>query len=133
MPHDIPIGATFTRTVTVDDARAIGFMGPELRVYATPAIVQDLEFACRDWLVGQLDAEHDSVGFLVEIQHKRGTPLGAVVTHDGRVAAVERNRVTFEVVVRDTLEEIASARHTRVIVEKAKLARLIEAKRARLR
>ena len=132
MRHDIAIGATFTRTVTVDDARAIGFMGPDLRVYATPAIVQDLEFACRDWLVEQLDAAHDSVGFLVEIQHKRGTPLGAMVIHDGRVAAVERNRVTFEVVVRDAIEEIASARHTRVIVEKAKLARLIEAKRARL-
>jgi len=132
MAYDIPVGARFTRSVTVDAARAIGFMGPDLRVYATPAIVQDLEFACRDWLVKQLDAAHDSVGFLVEIQHKRGTPLGAVVTHDGRVVAVERNRVTFEVVVRDAIEEIASARHTRVIVEKAKLAKLIEAKRARL-
>jgi predicted thioesterase len=132
MAHDIPIGAAFTRTVVVDDARAIDFMGPGLRVYATPAIVEDLEFACRDWLVERLDAEHDSVGFVVEIQHKRGTPLGAVVTHDGRVAAVERNRVTFEVVVRDAIEEIAAARHTRVIVERAKLARMIEAKRARL-
>jgi predicted thioesterase len=53
------------------------------------------------------------------------------VRHDVTVAAVERDRVTFDITVRDPLEEVATARHTRVIVEKARLARLIQAKRDR--
>jgi predicted thioesterase len=127
----IPVGTVFTREFLVDDTRAIAFMGPELRVYATPWIVQDLEYACRDWLLGHIGPEEDSVGYVVEIQHKRGTPLGMTVRHDVTVAAVERDRVTFDITVRDPLEEVATARHTRVIVEKARLARLIQAKRDR--
>ncbi|MEJ0068868.1 MAG: LysR family transcriptional regulator [Pseudomonadota bacterium] len=133
MTRDIPVGTTFTRTFTVDDTRAISFMGPELRVYATPWIVQDLEYACRDWLLEHIAAEEDSVGFRVKIQHKRGTPLGMTVTHTVTVATVDRDRVTFEIAVRDPIEEVATARHTRVIVEKARLARIVQAKRDRVR
>jgi predicted thioesterase len=129
--RNIPVGTVFTREFLVDDTRAISFMGPELRVYATPWIVQDLEYACRDWLLGHIDKDEDSVGSVVEIQHKRGTPLGLRVTHSVTVAAIDRDRVTFEIVVRDPIEEVATARHTRVIVEKARLARLIQAKRDR--
>jgi fluoroacetyl-CoA thioesterase len=131
MTRDIPVGATFTREFTVDDTRAISFMGPELRVYATPWIVQDLEYACRDWLLDHIGKDEDSVGYVVEIQHKRGTPLGMTVMHTVRVTTVERDRVSFEITVRDPVEEVAIARHTRVIVEKARLARLIQAKRDR--
>jgi fluoroacetyl-CoA thioesterase len=129
--RDIPIGSVFTRRFTVDAARAIDFMGPELRVYATPWIVQDLEYACRDWLLGHIGRNEDSVGFVVEIQHKRPTPLGMAVVHDGTVVAVDGDRVSFEIVVRDAVEVVATARHTRVIVEKARLVRLVQAKRAR--
>jgi fluoroacetyl-CoA thioesterase len=93
--RDIPIGSVFSRQFTVDEARAIDFMGPELRVYATPWIVQDLEYACRDWLLDHID------------------------------------RVSFEIVVRDAVEIVATARHTRVIVDKARLVRMIQAKRDR--
>jgi predicted thioesterase len=129
--RDIPIGSSFRRQFIVDESRAISFMGPALRVYATPWIVQDLEYACRDWLLGHIGSHEDSVGFVVEIQHKRPTPLGMAVTHDGEVVAVEGDRVTFEVVVRDPVEIVATARHTRVVVDKARLVRMVQAKRER--
>jgi fluoroacetyl-CoA thioesterase len=129
--RDIPVGSRFTRQFTVDDARAIAFMGPALRVYATPWIVQDLEYACRDWLLDHIGSHEDSVGFVVEIEHRRPTPLGMAVTHDGEVVGVEGDRVRFEIVVRDAVEVVATARHTRVVVDKARLVRMVQAKRER--
>ncbi|HEV2301626.1 MAG TPA: LysR family transcriptional regulator [Stellaceae bacterium] len=125
-------GAEFSRSFTVDEGRAIGFMGPQLRVYATPSIVHDLETTCRKWLLGHIDAGEDSVGVRVEIEHRRPTPLHMSVTHQARVVAVDRGRVSFEIVVRDAVEEVARASHQRMIVEKNRLAAAIEAKRAKM-
>ena len=132
MPSAIAPGAEFSRSFTVDEGRTIGFMGPQLRVYATPSIVQDLELACRDWLLDRIAEGEDSVGVTVEIEHRRPTPLGMRVTHEVCVAAAERGRVSFEIVVRDAVEEVARARHQRMVVEKARLAAAIEAKRAKM-
>lgn len=125
-------GAEFHRSFTVDEGRTIGFMGPQLRVYATPSIVHDLETTCRDWLLGHIGEDEDSVGVRVDIEHKRPTPLGMAVTHAARVTAVDRGRVTFEITVRDAVEEVARATHQRMIVEKARLAAAIEAKRTKM-
>lgn len=132
MSDSIVAGAEFTRSFTVDEARAIGFMGPELRVYATPAIVHDVETACRDWLLGHIGSDSDSVGVRVEIDHRRGTPLGTAVTVGCRVTAVEGRRVSFAVTVSDPLEEVAAVKHQRMIVDKARLAAAVRDKRARL-
>ena len=132
MSSGIESGAEFSRSVTVDEGRAIGFMGPQLRVYATPSIVNDLESACRDWLLGRIGAGEDSVGVRVEIEHRRPTPLHMQVTHRARVVAVDGRRVSFAVVVSDAVEEVARASHQRMIVEKDRLAAAIEAKRAKM-
>jgi fluoroacetyl-CoA thioesterase len=130
--NDIRPGAEFSRDFTVDEARTIGFMGPELRVYATPAIVYDVESACRDWLLARIGADSDSVGVRVEIDHRRGTPLGAVVTVQVRVAEIDGRRITFAATVADPVEEVATLRHRRMIVDKARLAAAIRDKQARL-
>jgi fluoroacetyl-CoA thioesterase len=132
MTRTIELGATFTRSHVVDEARTIGFLGPEMRVYATPRIVQDLEQACRDWLVEHIEPTHDSVGRRVEVEHKRPTPLGMTVTHAGKVVEIDGARITFEITVRDTLEEVATGRHTRVIVEKERMKQAVQAKGARM-
>ena len=67
--------------LTVDAPKTIDFMGDDLRVYATPQIVNDLEYACRDLILQQLDDGEDTVGASVEIQHAKPTPLGFKVTH----------------------------------------------------
>jgi fluoroacetyl-CoA thioesterase len=122
MKGEIPIGATFTRSFTVDQARVIDFMGPEISVYATPAMIHDIEVTCRDWLLSQLGEGEDSVGARVEIVHERPTPLGMAVTHSVRVGALAGRRVSFEITVRDAVEQVAQARHERVVVDKARLA-----------
>ncbi len=132
MALPIEPGARFSRSFAVDASRAIGFMGPELRVYATPSIIHDLETACRDWLLERIGEGEDSVGAVVEIQHLRPTPLGAAATHEVTVSRIEGRRVSFDITVRDAVEEVARARHQRVIVDKARLAAALRAKREKL-
>jgi fluoroacetyl-CoA thioesterase len=128
MKGEIPAGATFTRTFTVDRTRVIDFMGPEIRVYATPAMIHDIEVTCRDWLLTYLGEGEDSVGARVEIAHERPTPLGMAVTHSVQVGAVAGRRVSFEITVRDAVEEVAHARHDRVVVATARLAAAVRRK-----
>ena len=122
-------GDSITRKLDVNEERCISFMGAENAVYATPRMVSDMEYTCRDLLLRHLDPGEDSVGAHVSIDHLAATPLGMLVTIEAKITAVERRRVTFEVVARDQLEECGRARHVRFVVEVAKSKARIAAKR----
>ena len=132
MKTSLAVGLAFSKRVAVDDARCISFMGPENMVYATPRMVSDVEYACRDYLLAHLDAGEDSVGAHVSIDHLGATPPGVEVTIEARITAVEKRRVTFEYNVRDPLEEVGRGTHVRFVVDTAKSRERIAAKRARL-
>ena len=119
------------RTLTVDEARCISFMGREGMVYATPRMVSDVEYTCRDFLLEHLDAGEDSVGAHVSIDHLAATPLGLKVVIEAKVAEVDRRRVTFEFTVTDPIEPCGRGRHVRFVVETAKSRERLAAKRAK--
>jgi fluoroacetyl-CoA thioesterase len=124
-------GSTTRREVMVDESRCIGFMGKEGMVYATPRMVSDVEYTCRDFLLEHLDAGEDSVGAHVSIDHLAATPLGLKVTIDAKIVEVDRRRVTFEFSVRDPIEECGRGKHVRFVVETAKSRERLAAKRAK--
>jgi len=124
-------GLSFTKTLLVDEARCIGFMGKEGMVYATPRMVSDVEYACRDWLLEHLDAGEDSVGARVVIDHLAATPMGLNVLIAVKVAEIDRRRVTFEFSVKDPVEECGRGSHVRFVVESAKTFERLKAKRAK--
>jgi predicted thioesterase len=101
-------------------------------VYATPRMVSDVEYACRDFLLGHLDTGEDSVGAHVSIDHLGATPPGVAVIIEARIAKLEKRRVTFEYTVKDPLEEVGRGIHVRFVVDTAKSRERIAAKRARL-
>jgi len=119
------------REVIVDQERCIVFMGKEGAVYATPRMVNDVEYACRDYLLQHLDEGEDSVGAHVSIDHLAATPMGLKVTIDVKVVEIDRRRVTFEFAVHDPIEQCGRGRHVRFVVDKAKSAERIAAKRAK--
>ncbi len=106
-------------------------MGRENMVYATPRMVSDVEYACRDYLLAHLDEGEDSVGAHVSIDHLGATPPGTEVTIEARVTAVDKRRVTFEYSVKDPLEQVGRGIHVRFVVDKAKSLERIAAKRAK--
>jgi len=132
MKASLKPGIVSKRTFLVDESRCIGFMGREAAVYATPRMVSDVEYACRDMLLAHLDAGEDSVGAHVSIDHLAPTPMGLEVTVEVRIAEVDRRKVVWEFTVRDPAEEVGRGRHVRYVVETAKTRERLAAKRAKL-
>ncbi|HEY6179714.1 MAG TPA: thioesterase family protein [Kofleriaceae bacterium] len=131
MKDTLKVGLASTKRVTVDEDRCIGFMGKEGMVYATPRMVLDVEYACRELLLEHLDDGEDSVGAHVSIDHLAATPLGLDVTIDTRIVDIDKRRVTFEFSVRDPIEECGRGKHVRFVADKAKSFERIKAKRAK--
>ena len=55
MKDSLKPGVSFTNKLPVTKEKTIGFMGDDLRVYATPSMVQDTERTCRDFMLEHLD------------------------------------------------------------------------------
>ena len=122
---------SFSKSILVDEARCISFMGKEGMVYATPRMVSDVEYACRDFLLQHLDAGEDSVGVHVAIDHLAATPMGLKVTVEARVEEVDRRKVVFSYSVKDPVEEVGRGKHIRFVVETARTFDRLKAKRAK--
>jgi predicted thioesterase len=122
---------SFSKSLVVDEARCIGFMGKEGMVYATPRMVSDVEYACRDFLLQHLDPSEDSVGAHVSIDHLAATPMGLKVTIEARVEELDRRKVVFGFSVKDPIEEVGRGKHIRFVVETAKTRERLAAKRAK--
>ncbi len=131
MSETLKPGLTLTRRITVDRDRTISFMGDDCRVYATPLMLYDVEFACRDLVKEHLDPGKDTVGTRVELDHVGATLLGMWVEITVTLAKVEGNAVSFDFTVRDAVEEVARGKHNRFIVGVEKTAQRLRAKLAK--
>ena len=127
MKDTLKPGVAKSRRVTVDRERTIGFMGDEGRVYATPAMINDIESLCRDLLLEHLDDGEDSVGTRVEIDHVAATPEAMAADLTATIASVDGRLVTFAIEGADAVESITRGKHMRFVVDVARTqARLAE-------
>src|ERR671913_2160543 len=131
MKSTLAPGLSVKKEITVDEGRCIGFMGKEGMVYATPRMVSDVEYTCRDFLLEHLDPGEDSVGAHVSIDHLAPTPLGLSVSISAKIVEVDRRKVTFEFTVHDPIEQAGRGKHVRFVVETAKTRERLAAKRAK--
>ena len=131
MKDTLRVGTTFTRRLTVDRDRTISFMGEEGRVYATPRLVSDIEFCCRNLILDHADAGEDSVGMEISLKHLAPSLPGMTVTITVKVVAVDRRKVSFEVAARDEIDEISTGTHTRFVVDVSKTIERLRAKAAK--
>lgn len=132
MKESLKPGIALTNRVEIDAPRTIDFMGDELRVYATPELVRDVESTCRDLILQHSDDNEDSVGTQVTIAHTGATPLGAWVEITATVAAVEGRSVTFDVTARDPIEDVCKGKHSRFVVDVDMLRGRLADKKAKL-
>jgi predicted thioesterase len=131
MKTSLATGLSTQKELLVDEARCIGFMGKEGMVYATPRMVSDVEYTCRDFLLQHLDPGEDSVGAHVSIDHLAATPIGLKVTIEAKITEIDRRKVTFEFSARDPVEQVGKGKHVRFVVETAKTRERLAAKRAK--
>jgi predicted thioesterase len=132
MKDSLAVGLVETRRITVDEPRTIDFMGESLRVYATPALVRDIEHTCRDLVLAHAEVGEDSVGTRVELDHLAATLLGQWVEITVTVVGIDGRRVRFAVTAEDAIEPVAKGRHDRFVTDLAKTAQRLRAKAAKL-
>ena len=124
-------GVSRVNRIQVNRERTIGFMGEEARTYATPSMVLDIEHTCRELIIEHADPGEDSVGMEVAVKHLAPTLPGMTVEITVRVLAVDGRKVSFDVAVKDELDDVGAGTHTRFVVDKAKTFERIKAKAAR--
>ena len=112
----VSIGLTLERQFEIGIDRVITFMGDDLRVYETPSMIADIEYACRDLLFENLPAGWDSVGSVVDIQHLAATPFGEKVCIEVKITEIDKRRVRFACDVTDSVELVGTGTHERFIV-----------------
>ena len=125
MKDSLVPGLERTERVLVDESRVITFLGDALRVYATPAMVSDVEYAALRLLEPHLEAGEGSVGVHIALDHLAPTPLGATVTVGVKLRSVEGRRVSFDAVVSDDVAMVGRGHHVRSVIDTARqVARL---------
>jgi predicted thioesterase len=125
-------GISLVRRVPVRRDKTISFMGEEGRVYATPHLIGDIEYTCRNLILDHADAHEDSVGIEVAIKHLAPTLPGSTIEIAATVTAVEGRKVIFAVTAKDEIDTISSGSHARFVVDKAKTIERLKTKAAKL-
>jgi len=132
MKPSLQPGVSIMRRIQVEKERTIGFMGEEGRIYATPYLIGDIEYTCRNLILEHAEPSEDSVGMEVSIKHLAPTLPGSTVEITATVTAVEGRKVTFAVTAKDEIDTITSGSHARFVVDKAKTIERLKAKAAKL-
>lgn len=132
MSNNLTVGNTATRSFTIDENRTIDFMGKDARVYATPALVRDIEQTCRDLIVEQVEDGLDSVGFEVSIKHMAPTLLGMDVAITATITEISDAKVVLEFSATDPTDKICSGKHVRFVVDVEQTKQRLKAKAAKV-
>lgn len=131
MKASLAPGLSRTETVTVNPERTIAFLGEKMRVYSTPSMVSDMEYACFRLLAEHLDDTQSSVGIHVAMDHVGATPLGQNVRVHVQLDKVDGRKVSFSAEIRDAVEIVGRGSHTRFVIDIEQHAHRIADKRAR--
>lgn len=122
MKDTLRTGMKTVRSFTVDRNRTIDFLGDatdnSAMVYATPALIQDIEQACRDFLLEHLEDGEDTLGTEVNIKHLAPTLLGMSAEVSAEISELNGRAVSLAVTVKDPVDDVvASGTHERFVID----------------
>ena len=127
----IPIGTKGEERILVTSEVAIDFLGMEgARVLSTPHMIGWMERTCRNTVLPLLDPGYDTVGTHVNVSHLAAAPMGMSVRFTAEVTAVNDRRIDFRVEAWDEKEKIGEGTHERAIINVAKFATRLAAKKS---
>src|SRR5690348_9970129 len=97
--------------------RTVGHFVPGMpMVYATPMMILEMEMASSDAIRPHLQPGWITVGTEIDIRHLGASLVGATVRVTGKVIAVERRVIRFEVEAFEGERKIGDGRHARGLV-----------------
>ncbi|MEO8129698.1 MAG: thioesterase family protein [Bryobacteraceae bacterium] len=125
-----PVGTSLETHLLVTNEVAVSFLGlEEARVLGTPWMILHMEITARNAVKPFLLDGQDTVGTQVNIKHLAATPLGMQARFYAEVLSVEGQRVLFKVEAFDEKEKIGEGTHERFIVDVARFATKLQAKK----
>jgi predicted thioesterase len=114
-------GLKNTITLTVTEELTADKVGSgALKVYSTPMMIAAMENCCLSCVAPYLEEGNTTVGTLVNVTHDAASPLGALIEVECTLTAVERRKLTFEVVAKCGEQIIGKGTHERFIVNAEK-------------
>ncbi len=132
MKDTLKEGMTFSRTITVDRDRTIAHLGEDLRVYATPDLLRDIEQTCLAFISEHAEEGEHSVGMSIEsLRHLAPTPEGWEVEISATVEKVDGRQIFFDIVGHDKVDQVLACKHGRFVVDIAQLKQRVAAKLAK--
>ena len=132
MKDSLKPGLAVARRFEILRESTIDVLGEDRRVYATPAMVRDIEIACLEMIAGHLDDGEATVGMRVAVDHLGASLEGSWVEIGATIAEIDGRRIVLDVEVRDPVEVVGKGRHVRFVVDLARQAGRVDAKRAQL-
>src|SRR5258706_14842038 len=119
MKPSLQPGISLVRRIPVGKEKTISFMGEEGRVYATPYLIGDIEYTCRNLILEHAEPNEDSVGMEVAVKDRAPTSPGATGEIARTRTAVEGRKGNFAGTGKGDVEIISSRSPVRVGVDTA--------------
>ena len=127
---DLTIGTKGTCQMTVGEAdTALAHGSGTLQVLATPAMAALMERTAWQSIADQLPEGSTTVGTSLQLSHMAPTPVGATVTCESELVAVEGRKLTFKVALHDEKGPVGGGTHERFVINNAKFAAKAETKK----
>ena len=122
----LQVGLKYQSRVAVSsDNTALGLGSGDMEVFATPAMIALMENAAMNAVAPALDKGATTVGTMMRSSHIKASPVGATITAEAELVAVEGRRLTFTVKAWDEKGVIGEGEHERFIVDRERfLAKL---------
>jgi fluoroacetyl-CoA thioesterase len=128
----IPPGTSGESQLLVTTDVAVSFLEmEEARVLGTPWMILHMEITARNTVKPLLLDGQDTVGTQVNVRHLAATPLGMQARFYAEVLSVEGQRILFKVEAYDEKEKIGEGTHERFIIDVARFATRLQAKKAK--
>lgn len=131
-----PLGLIFSRTIRIDPTLVVPglpaifpVMADMPPVFATAFMIAFIEATCIEALAPYLAAGEATVGTGVDIHHVGGTPIGLAATAEVELTVVEGRKLRFRVACRDEAESVGHGWHERFLIDRARFAARLDAKR----
>jgi len=120
-------GLVALRSYVVGDAdTALAVGSGDVPVLATPRVLALAEATTCAAVADHITDDLTTVGTHVELDHLLPTPVGATVTVEAVLEAVDGRRLTFGIRVRDAERTVASGTVVRTLVTRDRFLRMVQ-------
>lgn len=115
----LEVGLKYQSRVAVsEDNTALKLGSGDMEVFATPAMIALMENAAMNAVASHLDAGTTTVGTMMKSSHIKASALGANITAEAELVAVEGRRLSFTVKAWDDKGVIGEGEHERFVVDR---------------